>query len=374
MNHGEGVVLVLLPMLPAAVDWASASAVAAPSISVRADTIATDAPPRSETAGLTHSHRSLRPKRLFWRANRFIACNAVVRLIDRLAARGKTVELIHGHFYAASAGLPGLLARRGIPYVVSEHSSAFTTLNPTKEISKIGLSLAESIFGSAALVLPVSQFLEGEIQRRGLPGKTKVVPNPVDTELFRPSPSSTRKCIVSVARLDPVKRLDLLLKAVAEMAATERDVRLEIVGSGPELPSLTRLASNLGIQNRTTFHGWLDRRDIPPVLGQASVFALSSFTENLPVAMIEALSCGVPVVGPDVGGVPEIVNDAPGALFAPGDVRGLARSLSEWIDPSDRQRGAARTVALQRYSIQAVGAQLKDVYQKVVKETSSGQA
>jgi len=378
-HHGrsphDGVVLVLLPRFPAAQDWAAASEAAAPTVDVRLSHRSSRPPASIDRGYQSVLYRRLRPGRLFWRSNGLLAGRALVRLVDGMSASGCAVNLVHSHFYADSPGLPHLLAQRNIPYVVSEHSSAMTSLNPTVEISRTGRKVATRLYRSASYVLPVSEFLSSEIRRRQIPGNLEVVPNPVDTELFSPAESGgADERIVCVARLDPVKQIELLLRAVARMSQHNPRVRLDIVGDGPSRAQLARFAHELGIADQTTFHGHVERSQIPTILGRATVFALSSHTENLPIAMLEALSCGLPVVGPDVGGIPEIVKGAPGALFEPGDAGSLANALQDWTHPSDGARQAAREVALARYSIDAVGQRLRIIYQNVLDGNSPGPA
>lgn len=361
-----GSVLVLMPTPPWGNDWAAASGVAAPV--VRARVIKKARGPQPVTSCDDHliPTRRLEPSRVLWPLNIRINGRALVRAVDRLAATGRPISLVQSHFYANSIGLPHLLAQRGIPYVVTEHDSSLTFLNPNKEISRIGLKLAASVYESASSVLPVSHSLANDIRRRGLPGNLEVLPNPVDTELFSPQRGGSRPRIVTTARLAPVKRLDVLLRAVADMVAAGSDVCLDVIGDGPSRASLVQLAHHIGIARRVTFHGWVDRRDIPPILSRGTVFALTSHTENLPVAMLEALSCGLPVVGPGIAGIPEIVDGAPGAAFDPGDEASLVNSLLRWSNPSDRERQAARKVAVERYSIEVIGTRLRAIYRRAV--------
>lgn len=363
--------MLLLPRLPVASDWAKASSVAGNIVTVgmsgsvngRKEAIL---PSRQEHMHFDVSPPRLRPSRVFWQVNSTLRGRSLVRLVDQLRARGRPVILAHGHFFSQSDGLPYLAAHRRIPYVVSEHSSALTRFNPEKEIGEPGLKLARLVFERAAAVLPVSRYLEDEIRRRGLPGRFTVVPNPVDTHLFRPSAPPTSSRVITVSRLVKVKRLDLLLRAVAAIAKVDPDIRLAIVGNGPEYQPLRSLAHNLSIADRVVFHGRVDRAEIPHLLSESSVFAMSSHTENLPVAMLEALACGLPVVGPRVGGIPEIITGAPGEIFQPGNVESLATALSRWLHASPSARGAARQVAMSRYSVSAVGAKLADVYRAAV--------
>lgn len=358
-------VLMVLPRLPVAEDWVDAAA-------RHHDVTAVDLQgqllprtfrePTGERSPWPVGVLRVRPARWFWRVNASLAGRRLATVVDALAEAGRPVELAHGHFFSGSGGLPGLRRLRGIPYVVSEHSSALTSANPEKSISPTGLRLAERVYRDAAAVLPVSASLAAAIEQRGLVTSTRTVPNPVDTDRFRPGPLPDRPRITTVARLARVKQLDVLLRAVAELQHRGADPQVGIVGDGPERVPLQALARDLGIEGAVTFHGRLDRDQVAAILATSTVFALSSHTENLPVAAIEALSAGLPVVAPAVGGLPELLADAPGALVRPGDAEDLARGLERWLEPMPADRDRARELVVGRYSVDAVGELLRDVY------------
>lgn len=362
-------ILALLPGLPVASDWAKATAEAGDvtivsqhhRLGVEVEGGSVSSPPDLAVGGL-----QLRPKRVFWRANRRLHTGSLLRLLDRLEARGHGVDLIHSHFSASSLGLPVAAARRQIPYVVSEHSSAFTRFNPEKEVGAVGLKIAKDVYENAAAVLPVSRYLESEILQRGLPGRFIVVPNPVDTALFRPKDLVREARVVTVARIAPVKRLELLIRAISSLARLEPNVTLDVVGAGPGLQALRNLAIALSIGDRVNFHGQIDRTDVAARLAQSSVFVMTSYTENMPVAMLEALACGLPVVAPKSAWFDEITSKAPGQSFHPGSVDGLVHALSSYLCPSTAQRGLARQVAVDYYSVEAVGKKLAGIYREVL--------
>jgi glycosyltransferase involved in cell wall biosynthesis len=138
-----------------------------------------------------------------------------------------------------------------------------------------------------------------------------------------------RKRLVTVARLDPVKGLDVFLDAAALVIGRCRDLEVHIVGSGPLRASLERQATALGIASSVTFHGLLP--DVAGPLLMADVFVLTSRSEGLGVAAIEAMAASKPVVASAVGGLPEVVIDGEtGLLVSPlRVVRGAAE-----LDPA----------------------------------------
>ena len=149
--------------------------------------------------------------------------------------------------------------------------------------------------------------------------------------------------VLSLARMMPQKRLDLLLAAFARIR--DRNARLTIVGDGPERPNLERLACLLGIADRVAMPGFV--HDVVPWLRGADVFALSSDYEGLPAAVLEALACNVPVVTTDCfDGARELLAGAERcAVIRRGDIAGFARAIDASVavrEPPRGLRGIAR--------------------------------
>ena len=133
--------------------------------------------------------------------------------------------------------------------------------------------------------------------------------------------------IVCVARLAPIKGHRWLLQALALLRRERPEVRLVLVGDGPERPALEALARQLALESSVSFAG--ERLDPGHWLENADLFALASETEGLPVALIEAFAAGLPAVVTDVGGMPELVTRAAaGAVVPAADPRALADAIA----------------------------------------------
>ena len=137
---------------------------------------------------------------------------------------------------------------------------------------------------------------------------------------------------MSVARLVPIKGLDLLVRACALRAGDARPLSVVLVGDGPERERLRRLADGLGVP--LTLVGTVPRDEVPAWLGVADIYAQPSRTlpngraEGMPLATLEALSAGLPVVVSDSGGLGELGARGGGARVVPaGDVAALAAAL-----------------------------------------------
>jgi glycosyltransferase involved in cell wall biosynthesis len=144
-----------------------------------------------------------------------------------------------------------------------------------------------------------------------------------------------------VGRLEPIKRLDVALRAVAHGIELGAPLVLAVVGGGSRLEQLRRLAGDLGIADRVRFVGF--RRDLERILSGIDIALLTSDNEGTPVFLIEAAAAGRPAVATSVGGVPEIVVPETGELASPGDHRRLGELLAHLSADSElrRQMGAA---------------------------------
>jgi glycosyltransferase involved in cell wall biosynthesis len=168
----------------------------------------------------------------------------------------------------------------------------------------------------------------------------RVVRNGVDLGRYaaaaRPRSATERPGLIMVGRLDPIKRHDLVLTALAELPR-ELSWKLEIVGDGPERQRLEGLAARLGLDGRVSFLGL--RADIPQLLAAADVFLLVSDSEGMSLSLIEAVASGLPVVATDVGNNSELVkHSCNGYVIAPGDRESLGRSLRALLDDPSLRR------------------------------------
>ncbi len=213
----------------------------------------------------------------------------------------------------------------------------------------------------------------------GYEGPLAVIPQfGVDVDRFRPDPAARDTARTALGagpsdfvvgfggRLVPEKGVQLLLQAVASMAA---DTRLVVAGTGPEEPALRALAISLGIAERVHFSGSIPSTSMPGWLAGLDTLALPSLTtptwaEQFGRILVEAMACGVPVVGSRSGEIPHVVGDA-GLLFPEGDVEALRDALAALAaDPALRARLslAGRERAVDRFSQKRVASETVAFY------------
>ena len=196
------------------------------------------------------------------------------------------------------------------------------------------------------------------------PERIGVIYNGVDTQRFAPHRETrivVRKelglpeeafVVGAVGRLVPIKDQQTLLKAAALLSGSGIDVRVLLVGSGPERERLQGRATD-ALEGRVCFAGDSDR--VPEMLNAMDVFVLPSLGEGMSNTLLEAMACGLPVLATNVGGNPEIIeNNLNGCLFTPGDAEWLASKLKLLArDPAlIHQLGtAARNRAIESFSL-----------------------
>ncbi|HEY1922576.1 MAG TPA: glycosyltransferase [Tepidisphaeraceae bacterium] len=152
--------------------------------------------------------------------------------------------------------------------------------------------------------------------RQGIPAEKLVtIPNGIDPSLFPAVPTQPKGPVVYVGRLSPEKDLPTLLRAVAIAIVEEPSFRLHLAGSGQSLCELQSLSSQLGLGDHVTFLG--HTRDVAATLAGSSLFVLSSLTEGISLALLEAMARGLPVVATAVGGNAEVVIDGKTGLLVP---------------------------------------------------------
>ncbi len=210
-------------------------------------------------------------------------------------------------------------------------------------------------------------------RRKGYRGPLAVIPQfGVDPDLYLPEQDRGpgRGFLIGyVGRLVEEKGVDVLLAALASLPGTWRAC---ILGSGPQGQTLQDQARRLGLSGRVTFEGWIGSEGMPAYYRQLDVLVLPSRTrpnwkEQFGRVAVEAMACGVPVVGSDSGEIPHVLGDA-GLIFAEGDAAALAAHLVRLMQDSAlwaelARRGRQRV--LEHYTQKRVAAATYEVYRSI---------
>lgn len=207
------------------------------------------------------------------------------------------------------------------------------------------------------------------------------VPLGVDLAKFRPMPDEgtrlktkllgdpSRRVVLYVGRLSPVKDLPTLLRAFRILASLRDDVVLVVIGSGVDEERCRRLAQELGISDRVLFLGFIPHERLPAYYNMADVYVLPSLSEEWSNTIMEAMACGVPVVATAVGANPWLVKDGEtGFLVPPKRPRALARAIMALLNDkvlarriADKAREVVKT-----YDIYASGRAYRELFMKLM--------
>jgi glycosyltransferase involved in cell wall biosynthesis len=220
--------------------------------------------------------------------------------------------------------------------------------------------LKRGAFRASAGAVVQTQREADKVGRYG--GNARRIPNAVDAEFFSPDPARAptdgEPEILFVGRLhDAQKRVSDVLKA---MWLLPEDWRLTVVGGGPDEAALRRLANELGVSERVSFEGFVgDSGRLRDLYRRADVVAMPSTYEGLPMVLLEAMSCGTPVVGSQIPAIAGVVRDGEtGILFPVGAPDRLASALADAVADRDRLGDGARRSILADYDQAVVGPRL----------------
>jgi glycosyltransferase involved in cell wall biosynthesis len=228
------------------------------------------------------------------------------------------------------------------------------------------------IFGRLSLRLPRTLVANSEVGMHnavalGVPErKLFLLPNVVDTSRFSPSNrvAGAAVRVLSVGRLVALKRHDGFLRSIAACRDAGQRVEATIAGEGPLRKELEELAASLSLKGTVEFAGGVE--DMPALYRRSDILVLNSEHEGTPNVVLEAMSCGLPVLATAVGGVPALIRDGQtGILATPGEERQLTEKLSALIgDPNVRaQLGRqARAFIVARHSPASIAANLALIY------------
>jgi colanic acid/amylovoran biosynthesis glycosyltransferase len=262
-------------------------------------------------------------------------------------------QLLHAHFATESTAAARELAQqRSLPFTFTAHGYDIHRKPPPDFGARAS---------AASAVVTVSQDNAAYITRNfGVPAsRIRVIPCGVDMDLFRPlgskAPLAEPPVILCVARQVAVKNLDLLLKSCALLRQHKVNFQCVLIGDGPFGGQLEQTRSRLGLEHCVAMPGAATQNDVLKWWQKASVGILTSDNEGMPVSLMEAAACGVPVVATAVGGLPELVQNGLTGLLVPArDAAALAHALEKLLmDPELRIRmgQAARQRAEEKFSV-----------------------
>ncbi len=286
------------------------------------------------------------------------------------------LDLLHVHYaipHATAAFLAKQIARDcHIKVVTTLHGTDVTLVGSERSFHEITRFALEASDGLTA----VSESIKNQTYDVfDIKRPIEVIPNFVDTEEFKPNPDKcSRECfaqpdekiIMHASNFRPVKRA----KDVVEVFHTVRSklkAKLVLVGDGPEMAAVEDLINNYDLTEDVHLLG--SQNSVESILPAADLFLLPSETESFGLAALEAMSCGVPVIASDAGGLPELITDGEdGYLCRVGDVDGMSRTAIDLLSDENKleaTKKAARNTAVTKFPVDRIVPMYENFYLQV---------
>jgi glycosyltransferase involved in cell wall biosynthesis len=295
---------------------------------------------------------------------------SLCRRLARLATQLRP-DIVHAHSRRGADSFAGRAAQR---------AGVASVLTRRVQSAEPGLLLRWKIRPYRAVVA-ISRAVHTELAGLGIPARRlRLIPSAVDTALFRPDADARARLVSryslppdaliggAVAQLIRRKGIDRLLRLVARLSATEPRFRLLLFGRGPERNRLEREMLRLGLDHRVIFCGF--EPDLATLLPGLDLFVHPALREGLGVAVLEAMSAGVPVVASAVGGIPDLIEDGlDGRLIGPDAEDDWYETVRQLLaDPARRAELAitARRKVESRFTIDRMTESYLTLYREVL--------
>lgn len=317
-------------------------------------------------------------------AERFRAAGAAAEVVpfrnqaDAAAARrvwrlARGADVVHAHDRRSGLWVRiGPRPRAGGLRVYTAHGIPFEYHPPPAGPARPGLKATVLYRGldsalSArcdAVIVPSRAVADDLVARLGYPReKLHVIPNGIELPPFEPGGGDL---IGTLSVLERFKGIDVFLRAAAELGALHPEWRFAAFGVGSDEERLRGIAASLPLDGRLEWPGFVP---FPEALARLRVYVLSSYWENAPMALLEAMAAGVPVVATGVYGVPEVVDDTVAEVVPPGDPSALAGAIERLVEDAahrDQLVRAARERVESRFTAKRNAAAIRDLYERLL--------
>jgi 1,2-diacylglycerol 3-alpha-glucosyltransferase len=302
----------------------------------------------------------------------------------------QSMDVVHVHHPFLSGRLALRYCRPlHIPIVFTNHTRydlyAQAYLGISEELTDSLLQTYMPHFCQAVnLVVSPSNGMAGVLKDLGVKSSIEVIPNGVELRHFHQAQPLDRAdfgfspkdiLLVYVGRLAPEKNLDFLIRAFAGVSQAVDNLRLLVVGSGPEEENLRKLANKFSCKTCIHFTGMVEYDRLPAYLAMCDTFITASVTEVHPLSVIEAMGAGLPVMGIDSPGVGDTIVDKQTGFLSTHDMAGFSAKLTRLCLDQDlrKKMSVAARQASSQYAIERTTQLMLDWYERLVHEAQPRQ-
>lgn len=291
---------------------------------------------------------------------------------QKIIEKSEKIDLVHLNVcFPAGMFALHLKKKLNIPYIITEHWTAFLK-SSQKKFTFSEKYLIKKIAQTAAMICPVSENLKEAIIHFGIQNSFQVVPNVVNTDIFKANTIQDSHSKIGIFHLsnlkDDHKNITGILRVIKKLSTQRNDFKVTIAGNG-DVEKFKQKAIDLTIPEEFIhFEGEKTPEEVSQLMSKNSLFLLFSNYENLPCVIAESLVMGVPVISTNVGGIPEMINPSNGVLASPKNEEELFEKLNSIIDNiADFDNTKIAKNAKKIYSYETVGKQFFDIYTQLLK-------
>jgi len=274
-------------------------------------------------------------------------------------------DIIHLHSFFNGEMAIWIKEKYNIPYVVTEHVSSIENDGLNSKL----FNLAQKTYLNSKYNISVSENL-GLFLKSKFNTNFSYLPNIVNTDFFTIKKESNFDSFnfINIAHLTKNKNQEMLIYSFFNAFKNQKNIKLTIVGDGSEFETLRKLIEKLGMKNQITLFGKATRKEVKELLHQSDVFVLSSKYETFGVVIIEALSCGLPVISTKCGGPESIIKDEEIGALCDINVDSLSNGLEKiYNHSSNYKKEYIRKIVIDEFSEKAIILRLNEIYEKVIK-------
>ena len=240
--------------------------------------------------------------------------------------------------------------------------------------------LFKKVFTKADYIQAISNYLADWARNMGAKALVEVVPNGVDLNNLKSKISNLKnadknsKVIITTSRLVRKNGIDTLIKAMAELRVQHRmsNIKLQILGDGPDEKKLKDLAKELKVDDIVQFLGHIEPEYVYEYLTVADIFVRPSRSEGLGSSFLEAMGAGLPIIGTKMGGIPDFLKDGETGLFCKvDDPKDLAEKIKKLMMDEDLARRIAengRRLVLEKYDWNDIAQRMEEIFAKLLKK------
>lgn len=289
----------------------------------------------------------------------------------------KKIDIAHIHMASRGSAarktiISKILSLFDIPYILHIHSGEFICFF-SRQPKAIKQAIKGALLNASHVIVLSEKMRDWCINELGA-SRTLVIRNGCRDIRTSAPPSPRTRDILFLGRVNKKKGVDDLLSAIKIVTAVNPGITATIAGDG-DIMHYAKIAENKGILQNLNFTGWVDRKTCDQLLLSHKIFILPSYSEGMPMSILEAMSSNTPIISTNVGGIPDIINHKiTGILVEPGNILDISDGISLLLNDENLAISLstrARAEYEENFSSAVMGRKFMDLYKKTILNISN---